>query len=203
MAGFQPRRRETAAASPAVPGATGGGERPVVLVGLMGAGKTSIGRRLARRLALPFVDADDEIAKAAGLSVEEIFARFGEAAFRDCERRVIARLLGEEPRVIATGGGAFLDPSTRDEIARRGLSVWLRADLDVLVRRTAGRPGRPLLKDGNPRQVLQRLMQVRYPVYALADITIVTEDVPIEQTVEKVLRAVRRHARSEEGEERP
>lgn len=167
--------------------------RSLVLVGLMGAGKTSIGRRLAKRLSLPFVDADDEIVKAAGLSVEEIFARFGEASFREGERRVIARLLDGAAMVLATGGGAFLDAATREAIARRGISVWLSADLDVLVRRTVGRPGRPLLQTGDPREVLMRLMQARYPVYALADLTVVTEDIPIDETVDKVLAAVLSH----------
>lgn len=177
----------------------GFGGRSLVLVGLMGAGKTSIGRRLAKRLDLPFVDADDEIVRAAGLSVEEIFTRFGEAAFREGERRVIARLLSGEAQVLATGGGAFLDTATREVIARRGISVWLKADLEVLVRRTVGRPGRPLLKTGDPRDVLARLMQVRYPVYALADVTVATEDIPIESTVDKVLHAVQSYVRSAPG----
>ncbi len=163
----------------------------------MGAGKTAIGRRLAKRLELPFVDADEEIAAAAGLSIEEIFIRFGEAAFREGERRVIARLLTGEAKVLATGGGAFLDAATRDHIARHGVSVWLKADIDVLVRRTVGRPGRPLLKTGDPRQVLLGLMQVRHPVYALADITVATEDVPIDLTVDKVMRALGAHGRAE------
>jgi shikimate kinase len=164
--------------------------RSIVLIGLMGAGKTSIGRRLAKRFGIAFVDTDDEIVKAAGCSVEEIFTRYGEPAFRDCERRVIARLLAESPRVVATGGGAFLDPNTREHIRARGVSVWLKAELDVLVRRTEGRSGRPLLNTGDPRTILERLMAARYPLYALADITVETEDVPIERTVGKVAAAI-------------
>ncbi|MFO1128511.1 MAG: shikimate kinase [Rhodospirillales bacterium] len=168
--------------------------RPIVLIGLMGAGKTSVGRRLAKRLGVAFVDSDDEIVKAAGCSVQEIFTRFGEPAFREGERRVIARLLAEPPQVMATGGGAFLDPATRERIRTHGSSVWLKADLDVLVKRTEGRPGRPLLNTGDPRSVLARLMTLRYPIYALADVTVESEDVPIELTVDKVAAAVARHS---------
>lgn len=165
-------------------------DRSVVLVGLMGAGKTSIGRRLAVRLGLPFVDADQEIERAAGCSVEDYFARFGEAAFREGERRVIARLLDESPRVIATGGGAFMDESTRTAIARRGCSVWLKADLETLCRRVKRRNNRPLLKRGDPRQVLAELMERRYPVYASADVVVESRDGPHETVVEDVVRAL-------------
>jgi shikimate kinase len=164
----------------------------VVLIGLMGAGKSSVGRRLARRLALPFVDADDEIERAAGCSIAELFERFGEASFREGERRVIARLLAGERKVLATGGGAFMDPLTRERVGRQGLSIWLRADLEVLVRRTTGREGRPLLKTGDPRETLALLMMKRYPVYAMADMVVDTADEPVETTVATILAALER-----------
>lgn len=166
--------------------------RSIVLVGLMGAGKSSIGRRLAQRLGLEFLDADQEIERAAGCTIEEIFARFGEPEFRAGERRVIARLLEDRtPIVLATGGGAFMDPETRSRIRERGVSVWLRADLDVLHRRVSRRSNRPLLKQGNPREVLERLIAVRYPVYGEADVVVDSDDSPPESTVEKVVRALR------------
>ena len=164
--------------------------KTVVLVGLMGAGKTSIGRRLAARIGLPFVDADNEIAEAAGCSVEDIFALHGEAAFRDGERRVIARLLQGPRHVLATGGGAYMDPETRKHVRERGVSVWLRASLDTLVRRTSRRSDRPLLKGRMTRQVLTRLMEKRYPIYAEADIVVDSSDNPAEQTVERVVAAL-------------
>ena len=166
-------------------------DRSVVLVGLMGAGKTSIGRRLAAHLGLPFVDADQEIEHAAGCTIEDYFTRFGEAAFREGERRVIARLLDESPRVIATGGGAFMDASTRAAIAARGCSVWLKADLDTLYKRVRRRGNRPLLKGGDPRQVLADLMERRYPVYAEAELTVESRDGPHEAVVEDVLGVLR------------
>ncbi|MFA7638971.1 MAG: shikimate kinase, partial [Parvibaculum sp.] len=147
-------------------------ERSIVLVGLMGAGKTTVGRRLAKRLDLPFRDADAEIEEAAGETIPEIFERHGEAAFRTGERRVIARLLGSEPHILATGGGAYMDPVTRANIAARGISIWLKADLDVLMKRIGKRGDRPLLQTGDPRATMKRLMDQRYPVYAQADITI-------------------------------
>ncbi len=168
--------------------------RSIVLVGLMGAGKSSIGRRLAQRMALDFVDADTEIERAAGCTIEEIFARFGEPAFRDGERRVISRLLEDRaPIVLATGGGAFMDPETREAIRRFGISVWLRADLDVLLRRVGRRSNRPLLKQGDPRDVLERLMALRNPVYAEADLVVDSDDSPAETTVDRVLGALRAH----------
>lgn len=173
--------------------------RSIVLVGLMGAGKTSVGRRLAKRLELPFVDADEEIVRAAGLTVPEIFDRFGEQAFRDAERRAIARLLDEDAMVLATGGGAFLDATTREAIANRGVSVWLRADLDVLHDRTVGRRHRPLLNSGDPRATLAALMAARYPVYALADITVDSINGPIDQTVDRVEAAVAEWLSRREG----
>jgi shikimate kinase len=166
------------------------GNRAIVLVGLMGAGKTSIGRRLADRLGIPFVDADHEIEKAAGKSIPDIFADHGEAQFRDGERRVIARLLDNGKQVLATGGGAFMNPETRAAIKANSLSVWLRADLDVLVKRVGKRGGRPLLENKDPAEVLQNLMNIRYPVYAEADITVESRDVQHNEMVGAVLKAL-------------
>lgn len=161
--------------------------RSIVLVGLMGAGKTTVGRRLARRLGLDFVDADAEIEQAAGESVAEIFARHGETAFRTGERRVITRLLAGPPHVLATGGGAFMDPVTRANIAARGISIWLKADLDVLMKRVAKRGDRPLLANGDPRATMKRLIDERYPVYAEADIAIESIEGPHEAVVETII----------------
>ena len=164
--------------------------RSIVLVGLMGAGKSSVGRRVASRLGLPFFDADAEIEQAAGCSISDLFERYGEAAFRAGERRVMHRLLTGPRAVIATGGGAFIDPDTRALIAQRGLSVWLRADLDVLARRIAGRDHRPLLRAGDPRTILSGLMETRHPIYAEADLVVDSLDQPTEITVTAVLRAL-------------
>lgn len=161
--------------------------RTIVLVGLMGAGKSCVGRRLAARLGTPFLDSDAEFETASGCTISDYFAKFGEPAFREGERRVIARLLEGAPCVLATGGGAFCDPETRARIKADGVSVWIRADLDLLVKRTAGRDHRPLLKQGEPRDILSRLMETRYPLYAEADITVDTTDEPPEVTVAKVL----------------
>jgi shikimate kinase len=161
--------------------------RTIVLVGLMGAGKTKIGRRLAARLDLPFFDSDEEIEAAAGESIEEIFANRGEAVFRDGERRVIARLLMGPPHVLATGGGAFMDPQTRRIIAERGVSVWLRAELDVLFARVSRRTNRPLLKTPDPRAVLAELIERRHPIYAEADLTIDSGDTPLEATASRTI----------------
>ena len=169
----------------------------IVLVGLMGAGKTSIGRRLAVRLGLPFSDADDEIEKAAGSSIEDIFERLGEENFREGERRVITRLLDGPPIVLATGGGAFMDPETRKVISENGVSIWLRSDLDTLVKRTSKRKNRPLLKNKNHREVLKQLIEVRYPIYQLADIIINSLDVSAEETLHQVVKSLDAH-RSEE-----
>jgi len=165
--------------------------KPIVLVGLMGAGKSCIGRKLATALGVDFVDADNEIETAAGCTIEQIFESHGESAFRDGERRVIARLLDQPPHVLASGGGAFVDPATRQAIRARAISVWLRADLEILLRRTARRDHRPLLKQGNPRQILQDLMAKRHPVYAEADIIVDSADGPPEVTLDRVLAALK------------
>ncbi len=165
--------------------------RTVVLVGLMGAGKSVVGRRLAGRLHVPFVDADTEIEKAAGQPIADIFANLGEEAFRAGERKVMARLLEGEPCVLAAGGGAFMAEETRQRIRARGISVWLRADLDLLVRRTAGRFHRPLLNQGDPREKLRDLIDARYPVYAEADLIIDAGEESPEVTTDRVLAALR------------
>lgn len=166
------------------------GNRSIVMVGLMGCGKSSIGRRLATALTLPFVDADEEIERAALKSIPEIFADHGEAYFRDGERRVIKRLLANGPQVLATGGGAFMNEETRAAIRADGISIWLRADLDVLMRRVAKRDNRPLLKADNPAAVMQALMDQRYPVYAEADITIDSRDTAHEIIVGEIVAAL-------------
>ncbi len=171
----------------------------IVMVGLMGAGKTAIGRRLAGRLELPFVDADDEIEAAAGSTINDIFERLGEASFRDGERRVIARLLDGPAIVLATGGGAFMDAQTRERIAAKGVSVWLRTDIDTLVRRTSRREDRPLLKNGDPREILLHLMEQRYPIYQLADIVVDSLDAPAEDTVQKVFNALEAYRAAEKA----
>ena len=167
--------------------------KTIALVGLMGAGKSSIGRRLAHRLGLPFIDADSEIEAAADATIEEIFQRHGEAAFRDGERRVIARILDSPIHVLATGGGAFMDASTRALIRARAVSVWLRADIELMLARVGRRSNRPLLKNDDPRAVLEQLMAQRYPVYAQADITVDSVDGPPDATLERVLAALARH----------
>lgn len=163
------------------------GQRSVVLVGLMGCGKSAIGRRLAAKLSLPFVDADEEIEKAAGKSIEDIFADHGEPYFREGERKVLARLLRSGPQVLATGGGAFMNEETRSAIAEGGVSVWLKAELPLLVRRVGKRGNRPLLKAGDPETVLKTLMATRYPTYAKADITVESRDVPHEVIVGEIV----------------
>jgi shikimate kinase len=165
--------------------------RSVVLVGLMGAGKTSVGRRLAKLAHAPFADADDEIVLAAGMSIADIFKNYGEADFRRCERKVVARLVSGPAGIIALGGGAFVDPDTRALIKREALSVWLRADLDRLAARTAKRRGvRPLLAQEEPRTVLARLMEERYPLYAEADLSVETGAAPADHVAERVLALV-------------
>jgi len=171
-------------------------DRTVVLVGLMGSGKSCIGRRLATRFDMPFVDADAEIEAAAGCTIAEFFARHGEPAFREGERRVMSRLLEGSPCILATGGGAFMDDETRRLIREKGLSVWLRAGLDLLVKRTAGRDHRPLLRQGNPADILGALIEKRYPVYGLADITVDSQDEPPDVTVDAVLSALQTYRKS-------
>lgn len=161
--------------------------RSVVLVGMMGAGKSSVGRRLAKALEIPFVDADTEIEKAASMSIPDIFATRGEPEFRAGERRVVSRLLDAAPSVVATGGGAFMDETTREKVRARGISVWLKADLDVLLRRVKKRGNRPLLKTGDPEQVLRELLATREPVYAQADVTVNSHDIPHEAMVAETL----------------
>ncbi|MEO5372690.1 MAG: shikimate kinase [Alphaproteobacteria bacterium] len=167
--------------------------RTVVMVGLMGAGKSAIGRRLATRIGLPFVDADAEIEAAAGCTIDDFFARYGESAFREGERRVMARLLSGPVCVLAAGGGAFIDSGTRAIIRDKAVSVWLRADLEILVNRTSGRGHRPLLNQGDPRETLRRLIEVRYPIYAEADITVDSVDDAREAMVQRVVESLERH----------
>ncbi|MBL8672165.1 MAG: shikimate kinase [Alphaproteobacteria bacterium] len=162
----------------------------IALVGLMGAGKSCIGRLLAAHYHLPFVDADAEIEAAAGCSISEIFEKHGEPYFREGERRVIARLVNGPPIVLATGGGAFMNAETRALIKERAISVWLRASLDVLVRRTARRTHRPLLKGGEPREILANLIALRYPIYAEADAAVDSEDVPSDATAQRAVAAI-------------
>jgi shikimate kinase len=169
----------------------GAAERSIVLVGLMGAGKSTVGRRLAGVLNLPFFDADAEIERAAGCTIPEIFDRLGEPAFRDGERRVIARLLDGPRMVLATGGGAFMDPRTRAAIKAAGLSVWLKAGLDLLMTRVLRKSNRPLLQTADPRGRMQALMEARYPVYAEADLTVESLDGPHERVVRRILAALR------------
>lgn len=169
------------------------GERTIVFVGLMGAGKTAIGRRVAHALDLPFVDSDHEIESVSRMSVPELFERYGEPEFRSLEQRVIERLLRDGPRVVSTGGGAFMNAQTREAIATYGLSVWLKADLDLLMERVAKKQNRPLLRNADPRAIMRKLMNDRYPVYALADLTVETRDARREVIAEEVLAALGFH----------
>lgn len=166
------------------------GKRNLVLVGLMGAGKSAIGRLVAQQLGLPFMDTDTEIERVSRMSISELFAAYGEEEFRALETRVIKRLLRTGPRVVSTGGGAFINEKTRKQIERGGLSVWLNADLDVLWERVNKRDHRPLLKTENPKQTLKDLMDKRYPVYGLADITVQSRDVRKEVIANEVLTSV-------------
>jgi shikimate kinase len=167
-------------------------DKPIVLVGLMGVGKTTVGRRLAQRIGLPFVDADHEIEAAAGMTVSEIFERFGEAHFRDGERRVIARLIDGRPKVIATGGGAFLNEHTRALILAQAVAIWLHAEPRVLAERVRRRDTRPLLRGKDPEAVLTQLAEARNPVYALAPIKVISHHAPHETTVADILKALGR-----------
>ena len=165
-------------------------DRPVVLVGTMGVGKTSVGRKLAERLGLPFVDADEAIEEAAGLSIAEIFERFGELYFRDGERRVIGRLIAGKPKVIATGGGAFINDRTRALILAKARSIWLNADIDILVERVSRRDHRPLLVGRDPRAVLTELGEKRNPIYAQAEIHARSDTSPHSKTVDQIMKAL-------------
>lgn len=162
-------------------------DRPIALVGMMGAGKSAVGRQIAQRLALPFVDADHEIERAAGCTISEIFAQHGEVHFRDGERRVIARLLDSGPCVLATGGGAFMQPETRALLQEKAVTVWLSADFDVLWERVSRRSHRPLLQTPDPRRTLKDLIEARYPVYAEAQVTVPSDRLPKEATAQRVL----------------
>ena len=166
------------------------GSRPIVLVGMMGAGKTTVGRRLAARLGRHFADSDEEVEKAAAMSIEDIFATRGEAEFRAGEARVIARLLKDHDLVLGTGGGAFINADTRGLIKTGGLSVWIKADFELLFQRVQRRSNRPLLKTANPRETLKELIDKRYPIYAEADVTITSQDVPQDQVATDVIDAL-------------
>jgi shikimate kinase len=170
------------------------GRRSIVLIGMMGAGKSSIGRRLAARLNLPFVDADAEIEKAASMTIPEIFAAHGEPYFRAGEARVIARLLEGGPQVLATGGGAFMNPETRAAVHAKGISIWLKATLDILIRRIKRRTERPMLAGADPVETLTHLIDERYPVYAEADLTVESRDVPHETIVGEIVAELCSHA---------
>lgn len=171
------------------------GGRPIVLVGMMGAGKTTVGRRLATRLGRRFLDSDEEIEKAAQMTIPEIFAQRGEAEFRAGESRVLSRLLKETDVVLATGGGAFVNLETRALIKSGAVSVWLKADLDVLFERVSRRSNRPLLKTADPKATLQKLIEDRYPIYADADLTVLSRDVPQDSVAADVISALLHHLR--------
>ncbi|MEO5755968.1 MAG: shikimate kinase [Mesorhizobium sp.] len=169
------------------------GNRSIVFVGLMGAGKTAIGRKVATMLALPFIDSDQEIESVSRMTVPELFERYGETEFRALEQRVILRVLENGPQVLSTGGGAFMNAQTREAIAGHGVSVWLKAELDLLMERVSKKQNRPLLKSADPRAVLERLMDERYPVYATADVTVPTRDDRKEIIATEVLDALCGH----------
>lgn len=166
------------------------GSRSIVLVGMPGCGKSAIGRRLAPRLDLPFIDADEEIERAAGKSIKDIFAEHGEAYFRDGERRVIARLLASGPQVLATGGGAMMDAETRRTVKRAGISIWVKAELPVLLRRVAKRNNRPLFEGRDAETVMKELMEARNPVFATADIIVESREIPHEVIVDEIVAAI-------------
>ena len=166
------------------------GKRSIVVIGLMGAGKSTIGKRLAQMLGLSFIDADAEIETVSRMTIPELFEAYGEPEFRDLERRVIKRILRNGPQVLATGGGAFMNEATRRAIAKAGISVWLRAELDVLMERVSRKGNRPLLKTSDPRATMQNLMNARYPVYAMADVTIQSRDEKKEVMAAEVIEAL-------------
>lgn len=169
------------------------GSRSIVFVGLMGAGKTAIGRKVATTLGLPFTDSDHEIESVSRMTIPDLFERYGEAEFRALEQRVIVRLLEHGPQVLSTGGGAYMNAQTREAIAEHGVAVWLKADVDTLLDRVSKKQNRPLLKTADPRAVLERLMTERYPVYALADVTVPTRDERKEVITGEVIEALDRH----------
>lgn len=173
--------------------------KSVILVGMMGAGKTSVGKRLASALGVPFRDADSEIEEAANCTVNEIFDRLGEPAFREGERKVIARLLKEPPHVLATGGGAFMDAETRERIKQNAISVWLKADIELLLERVSRKDTRPLLRNTDPRTALQKLLAEREPIYAEADITVMSDAGPHETVVRRILKALEERMAGEEA----
>lgn len=177
-------------------------DRPVVMVGLMGAGKTSVGRALARRLGIPFVDSDKEIEAAAGCSVVDIFSMYGEEEFRRVEQRVIERILDTPPalKVISTGEGAFITPAIRQMVLDRALSIWLKADLDLLVKRTGARDTRPQLLNTDSRKILEQLISERYEIYAQADITVETSDENLRKTLFKVLKGIEEYSCKQDKE---
>jgi len=175
------------------------GHRPVVLIGMMGAGKTTVGRRLAAKLGRHFVDSDEEVEKAAGMTIEDIFKAHGEADFRAGEVKVIARLLKDENIVLGTGGGAFINPDTRALVKASAVSVWIKADFELLFQRVSRRSNRPLLKTANPRETLQKLIDARYPIYAEADVTVVSRDVPQDQVASEVIDAICAHLSREDA----
>jgi len=166
------------------------GGRPIVLIGMMGAGKTTVGRRLAARLGRHFLDSDEEVEKAANMTIPDIFATHGEADFRAGEARVIARLLRDENIVLGTGGGAFINPGTRELIKAGAVSVWIKAEIDLLFARVSRRANRPLLKTTNPRATLEALIAARYPIYAEADVTVASADVPQDQVADTIVEAL-------------
>jgi len=169
-------------------------DRPVALIGLMGAGKTAVGKRLADKLDIPFLDTDQEVERAAGRSVQDIFEEWGESEFRRGERDVISRLIDQEgPHVMATGGGSFMDPETRALLQARTVTVWLHADLELLVSRTSRRNNRPLLRGGDPREILAGLINERYPVYETAHVRVDAGDRPLTETVDRAIEALALH----------
>ncbi|MEQ8557848.1 MAG: shikimate kinase [Henriciella sp.] len=174
-------------------------DRTIALVGLMGAGKSTVGKRLADKLHRKFYDSDNEIEKAAGLAISDIFTLHGETEFRRGERRVLERLLNEEPHVLATGGGAYLDPETRDLLREKAVTIWLNADLETLWRRVSRRSHRPLLQADNPKSVLSRLLSERAPIYEQADLVVRSEEGPHRATVEAILRALEDWSKARHG----
>ena len=178
------------------------GDRPIVFVGLMGAGKTAIGRKVSQALGISFIDSDHEIESVSRMTIPKLFERYGEPEFRALEQRVIERLLRAGPRVVSTGGGAFMNEQTRAAIGKHGVSVWLRADLDLLMERVVKKQNRPLLKNPDPRAVMSRLMADRYPVYALADVTVETRDARREIIADEVVAALADHLGRGRAQER-